>query len=120
MTTSRAVLVLLSASAWTNVFVAAADSVVLKPKFKQGDSVYIELDQQIDRKQSGPGIPGTMTMNTRRTYGLIQEVKATSPSKTYLNLTFDRVSQNFEAGPMGFFFDSDAPGHEDTDEQAAE
>ena len=61
-----------------------------------------------------------MTINTRRTYGFIQEVKAASPTKTYLNLTFDRVSQKLEAGPMAFYFDSDAPAHEDTDEPAAE
>lgn len=122
MTTRKTALVLLGVTGWINASALAADSVMLRPKFKQGDSKYIELDQQIVRNQSGRGIPGgSITINTRRMYGFIQEVKATTPSKTYLNLTFDRVSQKFDAGPMAdFYFDSDNPAHEDTDEQAAD
>ncbi|HKQ50486.1 MAG TPA: DUF6263 family protein [Phycisphaerae bacterium] len=122
MTTWKTALPLIGISCWMSGIAAADESVMLRPKFKQGDSIYIELDQQIARDQSGRGIPGgSMTIHTRRTYGFIQEVKAVSASKTYLNLTFDRVSQKFDAGPMAdFYFDSDAPAHEDTDEQVAE
>lgn len=100
----------------SGVVVRAAETVMLRPTFTQGDSKYIELDQQVVMKRSGRGMPGgSMTINIRRIYGFIQEVKATSPAKTYLNLTFDRVSQKIDAGSMmDFYFDSDAPYHEDT------
>lgn len=122
MSIKSAAVVFFGMIGWISASVTAADTVMLRPKFKQGDSRYIELDQQVVQKRTGQSTPGgSMTIHMRRTYGFIQEVKATSASKTYLNLTFDRVSQKFDAGPMAnFYFDSDAPAHEDTDEQVAD
>jgi outer membrane protein assembly factor BamB len=62
-----------------------AQTIEIRPKWKQGQSVYLELKQKLDRDM------GAMKIVSESTYGLIQNVLKSDSSGTTLELTIDRA-----------------------------
>jgi hypothetical protein len=87
---------------------AYAQAVLLKPKFVQGRTTYLEISQSIENTLSeagqGPARKGTF----QRTFGVWHKVEAASPDRgTRVVLTYDRIHLSIGT-PMGSTsFDSD-------------
>lgn len=94
---------------------ANAQSVLLKPKYVQGRTTYLEISQSIENTLSeagdGPARKGTF----QRAFGVWHKVEAASPDRgARIVLTYDRVHLSI-ATPMGSTsFDSDVDDPADT------
>jgi hypothetical protein len=95
---------------------ATGESVLLKPKFVQGRTTYLELNEEIEHTAfSEASRESPIKMTARQTFGVWHKVEAVSPAGiTRIVLSYDRIRQVFE-GPVGSrSFDSDVDDPADT------
>lgn len=91
-----------------------AESVLLERKFKPGRTIYVETNDLIVQKSSGPR--GDSEYTIRRVYGLMEKVGSPTDGKTPVVFTFDRAMQTLEHPSVGeLYFDTD----DSTDEEAS-
>ena len=91
-----------------------AQSVRIEPKYKSGESTYVEQNADIHQKMEGGPMPGAMEIDIKRVYGLNRKVEATPDGGAKITMTFDRTMQKFDSPMMTGAFDSDAPDEDDS------
>ncbi|MBI5761910.1 MAG: hypothetical protein HZA51_00125 [Planctomycetes bacterium] len=100
--------------------IASAESVMLKPKHKVGDTVYVEQAADILQKIHNPMMGEPMEINLQRTYGLIRKVESATDGGAKLSWTYDRAMQKIESPMLEAAYDSDSAGNEDESEMLAD
>jgi hypothetical protein len=95
---------------------AAADSLMIKRKFPAGAKRYLENKVELTQKIMG-GPMGEMTVKVKQLYGIWEEIKNSSPQKSTVSLTFDRVSRAMDMQMFATQFDTDDPEFEEADPQ---
>jgi len=99
---------------------AAADSILLKPKFTPGRITYVELKQDIDQTIGGITDAPSIETTVRHTFGVWHKVEAVSPSKgTRIVLTYDRVCMSIDGPMISESFDSDVDDPRDESNMVA-
>jgi len=92
----------------------AAEGVLIKPRFVQGDKQYIEVVREVKQKMSGPQAPGGgVEFTLRRLYLVAREVESVKAQSVGLGLRFERASQAMDSMMGELFFDTDDPDNED-------
>ncbi|MBN2563873.1 MAG: hypothetical protein JXQ75_23405 [Phycisphaerae bacterium] len=86
---------------------AAGQSVMIKPKFKPGQTCYIERTGDVKQEIPGGQIAEhtTVLVDARQIMGMIQEVQSVKDGETHLQLTFDRrafVGKTARVGPISY------------------
>ena len=114
----------LAASAWcaTVTTAAADDSVLLKPKFVAGRTIYIETRKKTEQTMSG-GTFGDEGMSVKRDQILAvrRKIDKVTAAEVEMTLAFDRISQSFDGAMMGSMtYDSDAPAPDSDAEMLSE
>lgn len=96
---------------------ARAQSVMIKPKFAAGDTIYIDQTREMKQKiENAPMGGGTMEIESLQVYGLNRKIESASDGGTKFSMTFDRVVQKYDSPMGGGTFDSDNPGDEDANQ----
>jgi hypothetical protein len=88
---------------------AAAQSVMIKPKFSPGSTTYHVAQQEVVQKVSGGqfGEAGA-EFKSSETYGVLQKVEPAPEGKGHrIIMTFDRIAQAMQNMMMNLSFDSD-------------
>ncbi|MEK6642619.1 MAG: DUF6263 family protein [Planctomycetota bacterium] len=97
----------------------SAESVMLKPKHKVGETVYVEQSAEIVQLIHNPMMGEPMEIAIHRIYGLLRKTDSGSSDGAKMSWTFDRTMQKVDSPMMEAAYDSDAPGAEDESELIA-
>ncbi|HWL93261.1 MAG TPA: DUF6263 family protein [Phycisphaerae bacterium] len=91
---------------------SAEDAVSLKPKFKAGETCYVESRIDIENDMKGP--MGGMKMDIKKIAGQIQKIESSTVDGVELSFAFDRMMLSLKSAMMGdLAYDSDIPSVED-------
>ena len=112
------------AAVWcaTATTAAADDSVLLKPKFVAGRTIYIETREKTEQMMSG-GMFGDegMSLKIDEVFAVRRKIDKVSVAEVELTLAFDRISQSFDGAMTGSMtYDSDAPAPDSDAEMLSE
>lgn len=116
---SRAAFLAATATAFV-ASLASAESVMLKPKHKVGDTAYVEQAADILQKIHNPMMGEPMEINLQRTYGLTRKVESATDGGAKLSWTYDRTMQKIDSPMLEAAYDSDNAGDEDESEMLAD
>lgn len=97
----------------------SAESVMLKPTHKVGETVYVEQSAEIVQMIHNPMMGEPMEIMIHRIYGLLRKTDSGSDDGAKMSWTFDRAMQKVDSPMMEAAYDSDAPGAEDESELIA-
>lgn len=92
---------------------ADAQSVMIQPKHKAGETTYLEQCMEANQVIEGGQMPGKMEFAVKRIYGLTRKIDSASADGAKITMTFDRAMQTIDSTMVEAAFDSDCPGGDD-------